>query len=91
MVEDYDDKMALAAMFSGLKEEKFIFSIGKNPPKTLAELIARAQKYTNAEEFINARKNVQVTELNGKGKKPRNEDPQPSNKGTDDRFLENVT
>ncbi|XP_058075798.1 uncharacterized protein LOC131224291 [Magnolia sinica] len=59
-VEDYDDKMTLSAVFSGLKEGKFTFSIGKNPPKTLAELITRAQKYANAEEFSNARKNVQA-------------------------------
>ncbi|XP_058084551.1 uncharacterized protein LOC131232334 [Magnolia sinica] len=77
-VEDYDDKMTLSAVFGGLKEEKFTFSIGKNPPKTLADLIARAQKYTNAEEFSNARKNVQVTEPTGKGKRPRNEEFQPS-------------
>ncbi|XP_058077789.1 uncharacterized protein LOC131226109 [Magnolia sinica] len=41
-VEDYDDKMALAAVFYGLKEERFTFSIGKNPPKTLADFIAKA-------------------------------------------------
>ncbi|XP_058111723.1 uncharacterized protein LOC131255046 [Magnolia sinica] len=38
LVEDKDDKMALSTMFSGLKEGKFTFSIGKNPPTTLAEL-----------------------------------------------------
>ncbi|XP_058080730.1 uncharacterized protein LOC131228909 [Magnolia sinica] len=59
-VEDYDDKMTLSAVFSGLKEEKFAFSIRKNPPKTLAELITRSQKYANAEEFSNACKNVQT-------------------------------
>ncbi|XP_058101294.1 uncharacterized protein LOC131245694 [Magnolia sinica] len=80
-IEDYDDKIPLAAVFSGLKEGKFTFFIGKNPPKTFAELMARAQKYTNAEEFSNARKNVQVAEPNGKGKRPRNEGSQPSNMG----------
>ncbi|XP_058079752.1 uncharacterized protein LOC131227948 [Magnolia sinica] len=85
LIEDYDDKMTLAAEFSGLKEGKFMFSIGKNPPKTLAELIVRAQKYANAEEFFNARKNIQVAEPNGKRKRPRNEESQPPNKGSDDR------
>ncbi|XP_058075663.1 uncharacterized protein LOC131224131 [Magnolia sinica] len=84
LIEDYDYKMTLATVFNGLKEGKFTFSIGKNPPKTLAELIARAQKYTNAEEFSNARKNVQVTEPNSKGKRHRNEESQSSNKGPDD-------
>ncbi|XP_058068317.1 uncharacterized protein LOC131217413 [Magnolia sinica] len=77
--------MTLVDVFSGLKEGKFTFSIGKNPPKTLTDLVARAQKYTNAKEFSNARKNVQVTEPIGKGKRPRNEEPQPSSKGLDDR------
>ncbi|XP_058080627.1 uncharacterized protein LOC131228777 [Magnolia sinica] len=88
-VEDYDDKMALSTMFSGLKKGKFTFSIGKNPPKMLAELITRAQKYTNAEEFSNAGKNVQVTEPTGKGKMQRNEEPQPSSKRLDDRAPRN--
>ncbi|XP_058080718.1 uncharacterized protein LOC131228893 [Magnolia sinica] len=83
-VEDYDDKMTLSTMFSGLKEEKFTFSIGKNLPKTLAELVTRAQKYTNAEKFSNAHKNVQVAELTGKGKRLRSEEPQPSSKRPDD-------
>ncbi|XP_058087459.1 uncharacterized protein LOC131234535 [Magnolia sinica] len=61
----------------------------KNPPKTLAELFVRAQKYTNAEEFSNARKNVQVTKSNGKGKRLRNEESQLSNKWPDDRAPRN--
>ncbi|XP_058111565.1 uncharacterized protein LOC131254882 [Magnolia sinica] len=79
LIEDY------AAVFNGLREGKFAFSIGKNPPKTLAELVARAQKYTNAEEFSNACKNVQVPKMNDKGKRPRNGEAQPSSKGTNDR------
>ncbi|XP_058106249.1 uncharacterized protein LOC131249455 [Magnolia sinica] len=85
LIEDYNDKMALAAVFSGLRERKFTFSIGKNPSKTLAELVPRAKKYTNAEEFSNAHKNVQAQEMNDKGKRPRNEKAQPSSKGTGDR------
>ncbi|XP_058071174.1 uncharacterized protein LOC131220233 [Magnolia sinica] len=83
-VKDYDDKMALSAMFSGLKEGKFTFSIGKNPPKTLVELVTRAQKYTNAEEFSNSRKNIQVAEPLTKGKRLKNEEPQSFNKKSND-------
>ncbi|MGV7953810.1 hypothetical protein PJO47_29550, partial [Mycobacterium kansasii] len=43
LVEDYDDKMTLAAVLSGLKEGRFTFSIGKNPPKTFADFTAKAQ------------------------------------------------
>ncbi|XP_058080621.1 uncharacterized protein LOC131228771 [Magnolia sinica] len=78
-VEDYDDKMTLSAMFNGLKEGKFTFSIGK------AKLITRAQKYTNVEEFSNSNKNVQVVEPLNKGKRQRNEEPQSSAKKSDDR------
>ncbi|XP_058076414.1 uncharacterized protein LOC131225002 [Magnolia sinica] len=83
-VEDYDDKIALSAMFSSLKEGKFTFSIGKNPPKTLAELVTRAQKYTNVEEFSNCRKNVQAVEPLTKGKRQKNEEPQSSTKKSND-------
>ncbi|XP_058068264.1 uncharacterized protein LOC131217366 [Magnolia sinica] len=83
-VEDYDDKMTLSAMFSGLKEGKFTFFIGKNAPKTLVDLVSRAQKYTNAEEFSNSRKNIQVAEPSTKGKRLGNEEPQLSNKKVDD-------
>ncbi|XP_058084610.1 uncharacterized protein LOC131232406 [Magnolia sinica] len=76
--------MTLFAAFSGLKEGKFTFSIGKNPPKMLTELVTRAQKYTNAEEFSNSHKNVQVAELTSKGKRSRNEEPQSSSKKPDD-------
>ncbi|MGV8065581.1 hypothetical protein PJP13_29560, partial [Mycobacterium kansasii] len=47
LAEDYDDKMTLSATFGGLREGKFTFSIGKNPPTTSVELISRAKKYTN--------------------------------------------
>ncbi|XP_058106443.1 uncharacterized protein LOC131249683 [Magnolia sinica] len=85
LVEDYDDKMALSAMFNGLKEGKFTFSIGKNPPTTVAELISRAQKYTNVEEFSNTHKNVQVAEQLSKEKRPRNEEPQSASKKLNNR------
>ncbi|XP_058078638.1 uncharacterized protein LOC131226963 [Magnolia sinica] len=74
-VEDYNEKMTLAAVFSDLKEGKFAFSIGKNPPQTLAELVTRAQKYAHAEEFSSTRKNIQVADPAGKGKRLRNEEP----------------
>ncbi|XP_058111727.1 uncharacterized protein LOC131255049 [Magnolia sinica] len=86
-VEDYDDKMVLSTVFSGLREGKFTFSIRKNPPKTLAELVTRAYKYTNTEEFSNIRKNVQVAELTSKGKRSRYEEPSSANKKPDDHAL----
>ncbi|XP_058111583.1 uncharacterized protein LOC131254897 [Magnolia sinica] len=85
LVEDYDDKMVLSTMFSGLKEGKFTFSIGKNPPITLAELISRVQKYTNAKKFSNSCRNIKISETSSKEKRPRYEEPQSSNKKPDNR------
>ncbi|XP_058106553.1 uncharacterized protein LOC131249814 [Magnolia sinica] len=70
---------------NGLKEGRFTFSLGKNQQKTLTGLIARAQKYTNTEEFTNARMNVQIKDPTGKGKRLRSEESQLSDKGPDDR------
>ncbi|XP_058078215.1 uncharacterized protein LOC131226641 [Magnolia sinica] len=80
LVDDYNNKMTLSAMFNGLKEGKFIFSIRKNLPTTLAELISRAQKYTNAKEFSNSCKNVHIAKQSSKEKRPRNEELQSSSK-----------
>ncbi|XP_058096242.1 uncharacterized protein LOC131241468 [Magnolia sinica] len=85
LVEDYDDKMTLSTMFNGLRERKFTLSTGKNPPITLAELISRAHKYTNAKKFSNFHRTVQVAEQSSKEKRLRNEEPQSSNKKLDDR------
>ncbi|XP_058103529.1 uncharacterized protein LOC131247107 [Magnolia sinica] len=71
-VDNYNDKMALSTMISSLKEGRFLFSIGKNPPTTLTKLISRAQKYTNTEEFFSLRKNSQTAE-SSKGKRQRDD------------------
>ncbi|XP_058111671.1 uncharacterized protein LOC131254986 [Magnolia sinica] len=83
-VGDYSDKMALSAMISGLKEGRFLLSIGKNPDSTLSELISRAQKYTNAKEFSSSRKSNQTSESSSKGKRRRDEAPRHANKRSDD-------
>ncbi|XP_058099792.1 uncharacterized protein LOC131244160 [Magnolia sinica] len=85
LVDDYDNKMTLSATFNRLRKGKFVFSIGKNPPTTSAGLISRAQKYTNAKEFSNSRKNFQVAKQSSKEKRSRNEELQSSSKKLDDR------
>ncbi|XP_058068750.1 uncharacterized protein LOC131218085 [Magnolia sinica] len=85
LMDDYDDKMALSTMFSRLREGKFVFSIRKNPSTTLSELISRAQKYTNVEEFSNSCKNVHVAKQSSKEKRLKNEEPQSFSKKPDDR------
>ncbi|XP_058075766.1 uncharacterized protein LOC131224249 [Magnolia sinica] len=83
-VDDYSDKMILSAMISGLKEGRFLFSIGKNPPTTLGELINHAQKYINAEEFFSSRNSNQISEHSSKEKRRKDKMPQQTNKRRSD-------
>ncbi|XP_058078570.1 uncharacterized protein LOC131226876 [Magnolia sinica] len=70
-VDDYFNKMALTAMISGLKDGRFLFSIGKNPLATLSDLINRAQKYTNAEEFFSCEKVPKAQSIHPKTRSAR--------------------
>ncbi|XP_058075755.1 uncharacterized protein LOC131224236 [Magnolia sinica] len=81
-VDDYSDKMTLTAMIVGLREGRFLFSIGKNPPTTLGELMNNAQKYSNVEELFSSRKATRDVENSAKDKKRKEEAPSqaPSNK-----------
>ena len=45
--------------------EDFFFSITKSPPKTVAELLRKAQKYMNAEDTVLAK------EMKGKRKRDK--------------------
>ncbi|XP_058106852.1 uncharacterized protein LOC131250581 [Magnolia sinica] len=38
-VNDYSNKISLTTMIASLREGRFLFSIGKNPPATLGELM----------------------------------------------------
>ena len=37
---------------AGLKSREFVVSLAKNPPKTMAEMLLKAQKYMNAEDAL---------------------------------------
>ena len=45
----------LAAFTNGLRNGKFLFSLYKNDPKTMSEVLYRATKYINAEDALSAR------------------------------------
>ena len=38
----------------GLKSKEFVVSLVKNPPKMMAEILLKAQKYMNAEDALTA-------------------------------------
>ena len=46
------DQVLLTAFQAGLRSEDFLFSITKNPPATMTNLLFKAQKYMNAEDFL---------------------------------------
>ena len=42
----------VAAFTNGLRKGKFLFSLYKNDPKTMSEVLYRATKYMNAENVL---------------------------------------
>ena len=53
-VDETDDKVQLTTIKAGLKSRDFVASLAKNPPKTMAKALLKAQKYMNAEETLAA-------------------------------------
>ena len=54
-IDEADDKILVAAFTNGLKKGKFLFSLYKNDPKTMLEVLYPAIKYMNAEDVLLAR------------------------------------
>ena len=54
-IDEADDKILVAAFTNGLRKGKFLFSLYKNVPKTMSEVLYRAIKYMNAEDALSAR------------------------------------
>ena len=55
-IDEADDKILMAAFTNGLQKGKFLFSLCKNDPKTMSDVLYRATKYMNAEDTLLARK-----------------------------------
>ena len=51
--EDYD-KVQLTTFKAGLRSRDLVASLAKNPSKTMAEILLKAQKYMNAENAVAA-------------------------------------
>ncbi|XP_030970304.1 uncharacterized protein LOC115990631 [Quercus lobata] len=56
-IDEADDKIVMAAFTNGLQKGKFLFSLYKNDPKTMLDVLYRATKYINAEDALLAREN----------------------------------
>ena len=66
-VDEADDKVQLTTFKAGLKSREFVVSLAKNPPKAMAEMLLKAQKYMNAEDALAAIKDLE--KIGDKGKK----------------------
>ena len=53
-VDEADDKVQLTTFKAGLGSRDLVASLAKNPPRTMAEMLLKAQKYMNAEDAVAA-------------------------------------
>ena len=54
-INEVDDKILVVAFTNGLRKGKFLFSLYKNDPKTMSEVLYRATKYMNEEDTLLAK------------------------------------
>jgi len=54
-IDEVNDKILIAAFTNGLWKGKFLFSLYKNDPKTMLDVLYRATKYMNAKDALLAR------------------------------------
>ena len=57
-VDEADNKVQLTTFKAGLKSRELVASLAKNPPKTMAEMLLKAQKYMNVEDALAAIRDV---------------------------------
>ena len=58
-VDETDDKVQLTTFKAGLKSRDFVASLAKNPPRTMAEALLKAQKYMNGGSLSGHRRSRQ--------------------------------
>ena len=69
-VDETDDKVQLTTFKVGLRSRDLVASLAKNPPKTMAEMLLKAQKYMNTEYALAAIKDVEKTLPKGNSAQP---------------------
>ena len=75
-VDEVDDKVQLTTFKTGLKSREFMVSLAKNPPKMMAKMLLKAQKYMNAKDALATIEGVEKP----KEKKKEKEDDQRGRK-----------
>ncbi|XP_030964507.1 uncharacterized protein LOC115985744 [Quercus lobata] len=58
-VDEADDKVQLTTFKVGLRSRDLVASLAKNPPKTMAKMLLKVQKYMNAEDTLAAIKDAE--------------------------------
>ena len=58
-VDEADDKVQLTTFKAGLRSRDLVALLTKNPPKTMAEMLLKAQKYMNAEDALAAIRDIE--------------------------------
>ena len=66
-VDEADDKIQLTTFKAGLRSRDLVASLAKNPPKTMVEMLLKAQKYMNVKDALAAIKDVE--KLGDRGRK----------------------
>ena len=66
-LDDANDKVQLTTFKARLKSKEFMVSLAKNPPKTMAEMLLKVQKYMNVEDALAAIRDIE--KLRNKGRK----------------------
>ena len=51
-INEADDKILVVAFTNGLRKDKFLFSLYKNDPKTMSNVLYKATKYMNSEDAL---------------------------------------
>ena len=73
LIDEANDKILVVAFTNRLRKDKFLFSLYKNDPKTMSDVLYRATKYMIAKNTLLARKE--------KPKKTERQEDIQSNKG----------
>ena len=51
-IDEADDKILVVVFTNGLRKGKFLFSLYKNDPKTMSDVLYKATKYMNDEDAL---------------------------------------
>ena len=51
-IDEAGDKILIAAFTNGLRKGRFLFSLYKNDPKNMSDVLYRATKYMNAKDAL---------------------------------------